>query len=219
MTNFVQMTAGQASKYVTFNEALGAVSPAGLFGKKHTTTTGLTFGYYGGQMIVDGALSTHIADGTVALTASSTNYVEATRAGSVVTNTTGFTAGRIPLWEIVTGTSSISSYTDRRLPAGISPWVGNFLSRAFASDANTALTAAEARARLTRTAGTSATTRNVVVPLNGMWTVHNATGGSPSSSIQIIGSTGTGITIGPGMVATVYGDGTNICRASADTTG
>src|SRR5574341_184215 len=63
-----------------------------LFGVKESTTTGLTLGFYGGQMWVDGVLTT-IADGTIALTASANpNFVEHDRAGVVTANTTGFSA-------------------------------------------------------------------------------------------------------------------------------
>lgn len=213
MTTLLQISSNQAQKELTANENFAAASPAGLFGKKHTTTTGLTFGFYGGQLHLDGVLGTHIADGTVGLTASTTNFVEATRAGVVSANTTAFTAGRIPLWELVTSASAISGTTDRR--AWVEPsWVGSWLSKAFPSDANYTLSAPEARAKFIRMTGTLTAARNVVVPLNGNWLVHNNTAGG--FGIQIIGATGTGITIAAGLKAFVYGDGTNIVRASAD---
>lgn len=214
MTTLVQISVGQSAKEVTANENFSAVSPAGIFGKKHTTTTGLTFGFYGGIMRVDGVLTT-VSDGTVALTAGSTNFVEATRAGVVSTNTTAFTAGRIPLWQLITSASTITTFTDQR--AWIEPsHVSSYLSKSFPSDANMTLTAAEAAVRNIRIAGTISTTRNVVVPLNGDWLIHNNTSGSPSNAIQIIGATGTGITIAHSKTAMVYADGTNINRGSAD---
>jgi hypothetical protein len=103
----------QAQKEVTANALLDAASPAMLFGRRATTTTGLTWGYYGGYLSVSGT-PTAIANGTVALTASTTNYVEATTAGAVSKNTTAFTSGRIPLYVIVTLTATVDSYTDRR---------------------------------------------------------------------------------------------------------
>ena len=99
----------QAQKEVTANAMFDAASPSMLFGRRASTTTGLTWGYYGGYK--NGSA---IANGTVALTASTTNYVEATTAGAVSKNTTAFTTGRIPLYVIVTGTASVTSYTDRR---------------------------------------------------------------------------------------------------------
>jgi hypothetical protein len=213
VTTLAQLSSGQYNKETIANENFGAVSPAGLFGKKYSTTTGLTLGYYGGIMMIDGVL-TSIADGTVALTASQTNYVEATRAGTVLANyATGWTAGRIQLFEILTGSSSISSITDLR-PWAAAPHVGSYLSKAFPSDANYTLTMSEARARMIRMSGTLGAQRNVVVPLNGDWMFYNNTAGG--FGIQIIGASGTGIVIANGTKAFVYGDGTNILRATAD---
>src|SRR5574340_1658579 len=89
-TNLDTLVYSQASKEVTANALFDAGSPATLFGRRASTTSGLTWGYYGGQLMVDGAISA-IANGTVALSASATNYVESTRAGVVSKNTTGFT--------------------------------------------------------------------------------------------------------------------------------
>jgi len=52
----------------------------------------------------------------VTLTASSTNYVEANPAdGTVSANTTSFTAGWTRLYSVVTGASTVTSYTDLRI--------------------------------------------------------------------------------------------------------
>jgi hypothetical protein len=47
-----------------------------------------------------------VPGGTLALAASTVNYVEVSRAGAVSVNQTGFTSGRLPLWQITTGPSS-----------------------------------------------------------------------------------------------------------------
>ncbi len=107
------ISSSQASQGVTANAMFDAASPAMLFGRRASTCSGLTWGYYGGYLSVSGT-PTSISNGTLALTASATNYVEATTAGSVSKNTTAFTSGRIPLYVIVTGTASVTSYTDRR---------------------------------------------------------------------------------------------------------
>lgn len=83
------------------------------FGNKPSTTAALNYGYYGGVVVSGGAFTT-IADGTVAMTSSSTNYVERTAAGAVSANTSGFTAGRLPMAIVVTDGSKITSITDRR---------------------------------------------------------------------------------------------------------
>lgn len=102
----------QAQKEVTANAMFDAASTAMLFGRRASTTTGLTWGYYGGYLSVSGT-PTAIANGTIAL-GSGTNYIESTTAGSVSKNGTAFTSGRIPLYVVVCGTATVTSYTDSR---------------------------------------------------------------------------------------------------------
>ena len=216
-TNLDTISSSQAQKEVTANAVFDAASPATLFGRRATTTAALTWGVYGGTIVVDGVL-TQISNTTVALTASQTNYVEATRAGAISANTTGYTAGRVPLYTVVTGSATITSYTDHRawvLPAGVT----GRLARVIASDANITLTAAEARNSLMDfTSSLSLTaTRDVVLPLGAQqWTVYNNTTGA--QSLRFIGATGTGVTVANGSRAIVYADGTNVVAASADQT-
>lgn len=85
------------------------------------------------------------------------------------------------------------------------------------SDANKTLSAAEAASGiLSMTSTVSLTaTRNVVVPLTPrQWTVYNGTTGA--QSIQVIGATGTGVTIANSKRAIVYADGTNVVRVTPD---
>lgn len=205
------ISVSQASKEVTANAMLDATSQAMIFGRRASTTTALTWGYYGGAMWVDGVL-TAISNGTVALTASTTNYVEATRTGSVSKNTTAFTAGSIPLYEVVTGASTITSYTDRRIPN--TPFTG-LLVLAMA-DANKTLTQAQAANQILELTGALTALRDVIVPLvKQQWTVFaNVTGGF---GVRVKGASGTGITIADGKRAIVYGDATNVVRVTPDT--
>ena len=200
----------QAGKEITANAYFDAASPATTFGRRASACSGLTWGYYGGTIQVDGVL-TQIANGTLTLTASTTNYVEVTRAGVVSKNTTGFTAGSIPLYQIVTGTATITSYTDWRLQT-----VPNTGRLALAmSDANSTLTAAQARNTILEFTGTLTAARNIVLPLPvQQWTVFNNTSGG--FGLQFIGATGTGVTVGAGKRAIVYSDGTNVVRVTAD---
>lgn len=108
-TTLQQLTAAQANKEVAVNRNFETLSPVGMYGKKQSTTTGLTLGYYGGHI----AGST-IADGTVSLTNAATNYVVAHRTTGAVTaatNTTNWndtaTYGR--LFTAVTASSLISA--------------------------------------------------------------------------------------------------------------
>lgn len=89
----------------------GAVGHA--FGYKRNTTAALNVGYYGGVIISGGVLTT-IADGTVALTDATTNYVERTKAGVVSKNTVGFTAGQIPMFTAVTAAGAVTTVVDKR---------------------------------------------------------------------------------------------------------
>lgn len=101
-------------------ENFRSVSPAGLFGIDPATTTGLTFGYKGGKFN-----GVDVVDGTVSLTASSTNYVVANRSTGVVsvaTSTTNWnnTATYMRLFQFVAGgsTFTIASTSDYRQPFG-----------------------------------------------------------------------------------------------------
>lgn len=207
-----QLTTAQAGKEATVNELLNALSQT-VFGGRKQSSSGLSWDYFGGRILVDG-VSTAIANGTVTLSASTTNYVEATRAGVVSKNTTGFTPGSIALYKVVTGTATVTSYEDHR------PWLKlapGKLARAIASDANITLTHAEALCDILEfTSGVSLTaTRDVVLPLAAkQYTVFNNTTGS--QSLQFIGATGTGITVASGKRAIIYADGTNIVRVTAD---
>ena len=109
-----QISSTQATKEVVANANFDAASPAMLWGRRASTTAGLTWGYVGGSYTV-GTTVNAIANGTVTLTASATNYVYANAStGAVSVNTTGFPAGAIPLYQIVTSSTGVSSYTDCR---------------------------------------------------------------------------------------------------------
>jgi hypothetical protein len=86
-------------------------------------------------------------------------------------------------------------------------------------DANATLTASQsANVILSLSGATLTATRNLIVTnptaAGGIYIVKNATGGA--QSVQIIGSSGTGITIATGKTAMVAWDGTNFIRLTAD---
>lgn len=209
-TNIDNVVTSSYGKEAQVNAVLDAASPATTYGRRASTTSGLTWGYYGGKASLAGVI-TAIANGTVVLSASTTNYVEAhPDTGAVSKNTTGFTAGYLPLYTVVAGASSVTSYTDQR-----GPYVLNDSLAKALTDANATLTQAEAANAVLTLTGTLTTTRNIVVPLVGkrQWTVYNGTG----QSLQFIGATGTGITVATLKHAIVRSDGTNIVRVTADT--
>lgn len=124
-TNLDTISASQAQKEVTANGLFDAASPATGFGRRASTTVGLTWGYYGGTCIVSGT-PTVVANGTKTLTASTTNYIYLNSSG-VVTLTTSAPSGwpgplasdAIALYEIVTGADTVTSYTDYRVSGGM----------------------------------------------------------------------------------------------------
>lgn len=112
-SNLDLISSSQAQKEVTANALFDAASPALIFGRRASACAALTWGYYGGPFAAP-AGSAQIANATVALTASTTNYVEVDVDGVVSVNTTGFSVDAIALYEIVTGTATVTSYTDWR---------------------------------------------------------------------------------------------------------
>ena len=114
-SNLDLLIQSQYGHYITANGLFDAASPAMLFGRRQALCSGLNWFYYGGVLLADG-VTTLVANNAAALvlTASATNYIEATTAGVVSKNTVGFTAGSIPLYTVITGTASVTSYTDQR---------------------------------------------------------------------------------------------------------
>lgn len=218
MTTLAQLSEQQLNKSVTVNDDFMAVSPAGLFGVNNSLTSALTFAYYGGYMLVDG-VQTLAADGTLALTASQTNYIEATRAGVVSKNVVGFTAGSTPLYTAVTGTATITTLTDYRVLGAQQP--DGVLTKAMSSDANYTLSAAEARNRILQIIGGTAlsATRNIFIPaVARYYIVYN--GSTGAQSIQFItpsGSPQVGVVIANGKRAIIYCDGADVWRVTPDT--
>ena len=206
------ISSSQAQKETTANAMLDAASPSMIFGRRASTTSALTWGYYGGRLLVDGVL-TAIANGTVALTASTTNYVEVTRAGVVSKNTTGFTAGQIPLYTIVTGTTSVTSYTDER--AWVDPKCLTHDASFAITTADVTLTAAQARCRYLTTTGVLTGDRNVILPDRGEWIVYCNNTGAFTTTFKTSG--GSGIVVAQTKRAILYADGTNVVRVTADT--
>lgn len=103
----------QANKEEKADALFDACSQAALFGRRDSTSSGTTWGYYGGRLLVRG-VPTAIANGTVVLTVSTINYVEANGAGVVSVNTSAFSADKYPLYEISCSSLGASTWTDHR---------------------------------------------------------------------------------------------------------
>ena len=90
-----------------------------MYGRRASTTTGLTWGYYGGRLG-----GSTVANGTVTLT-NGTNYVVASRSTGAVstsTSTTNWNATNdyARLYKIVAASSQVSSHEDHRPAASAS---------------------------------------------------------------------------------------------------
>ena len=117
---YQSLTEAQANPEVPINENMEALGQAFTFSKKAATTTGLTFGFNGGPYDGD-----TIADATVLLTGSATNYLVVERATGTVSAATTTTNwddtedyGRMGI--AVCSGSAITSYADQRWsPGGI----------------------------------------------------------------------------------------------------
>lgn len=212
-TNIDGIVNGSGSQDLTANAFFDAVSPSAIYGRRASSTSGLNWGYYGGKLLVYGVL-TNIANGSITLSASATNYIEAhPDTGVVSKNTTAFTPGYLPLYSVVTNSTGVDpsgGYSDKR---ALALSTNATLVKAL-SDANTTLTQPEAANAMLTFTGTLTAPRDVVVPLVGkrQWTVYNGTG----QSLRFIGASGTGITVATVKHAIVRSDGANIVRVTAD---
>lgn len=121
-TNLEQIEESQANKETTANQLFDAMSPASYFGRHAEACSGLVWGYYGG--VTSGAGSPagvgRVANGTITLTANSTNWVEHdTTTGVVSKSTSGPTGGTKQLdYAVLCGASTVTSYADLRLGGG-----------------------------------------------------------------------------------------------------
>lgn len=118
---FEQITSPpQAQAEVIVNESLEAVQHVAVYGYKKATSSGLTWGYYGGEW--NGFT---VVAGTLALTASSTNYIVVARATGVISVSTSNTnwndtTNYARVYQVVTGASTVTTITDgRQGPSGI----------------------------------------------------------------------------------------------------
>jgi len=218
-TNLDTIVQGSGSQDVQANALYDAASPATLLARRASTTTGLTWGYYGGNFTKSDGLQTTLSNSTVSLTASTTNYIVVQKSGGVVycaTTTTNWnnTADFWRLYSVVTGTATITSYTDER-EIGRMTGVGTGLvspvtkTTAFTLGANENEVICNGTASITATlpAAASWVGRKVRVKTIAAYTVISA-----SSNVVPLagGSAGTAILAATaGKYAEMVSDGTN----------
>lgn len=123
-TNIDTVSDSDVSKAVKVSALVDAASPSTIFGRRASTTSALTWGYYGGKYRkADGTIVTK-ANATIALTDAATNYLLETD-GTVSKVTAAPTdwpgplaSGAKALYQIVCSGGAVTSYTDYRT-AGI----------------------------------------------------------------------------------------------------
>lgn len=147
------MSPSQANAEVIFNRAMETLEHAQVYGLRQSTSTGLTWGYYGGRW---GGFS--VAAGTLALTNAATNYIvvlRSTGAVSVSTSNTNWndTTLYARVYQLTTAGSVVTATQDHRAgPGGV---FGSAAAAAAvkviqvaASDETTALTTGTAKVTL-----------------------------------------------------------------------
>lgn len=113
-TNLDLISSSQAQKEITANALFDASSPASLYGRRASGSANLTWAYYGGNLVINDIV-TQIANGTLTLTPSTTNYIEMSNdTGLISINTVGFSPNATALYSVVTNSANASSYTDFR---------------------------------------------------------------------------------------------------------
>lgn len=118
-SNIDSIIHGSGSQDMQANALYDAASPAMIFGRRNATCTGLTWGYFGGNVTKSDGTQTTIANSTATLSASTTNYLTAQKADGTVyceTTTTKWndTANFWRLYSVIAGTATVTSYTDER---------------------------------------------------------------------------------------------------------
>lgn len=115
--NLDLVSQSQLQPEVTQNALNAALSPAAVFGRRDSQSSGLVWGYYGGRFN-----GTSVANGTVTASASSTNYVVVHRTTLVVSISTSntnwnntATYGRA--YKLTADTDTIPTWEDHRASA------------------------------------------------------------------------------------------------------
>ena len=114
------ITSAQASPEVPINENFAVLSWAECYGKNPTTSSGLTWGYYGGRW---GGFA--ITTATLTLTNTATNYITVARATGVISVSTVITnwndrTNHARVYLVVVAGGVVTSFQDHRGgPAGV----------------------------------------------------------------------------------------------------
>ncbi len=213
-TNLDLISQSQSSKEITANALFDASSPAMFGGRRAASCSGLTWGYYGGDINKSDGSILVVPNGTLTLAASSTNRVYVTNSGGIAT-ITGSTAASdelYMLYSVVTGPSTVTSYHDNRFCYS-PPWHFSMASIDVASGDGT-LSGPSRRCKYLTITGALSVNRNVITPTEWQGTVFNNT--TNAYTITVKTAAGTGIVVGQGKRCLLLADGTNVVRITAD---
>ncbi|MCE3608082.1 hypothetical protein LXA47_31420 [Massilia sp. P8910] len=208
-TNLSLILASQAQKEITANALALASSPATAYGRIEQSSAGLVWAFYGGTINVGGT-PTQIANGTLTLPASTAAvYIEANQeTGAVTQNILGWTPGRTPLYKVVTGAMTCTSWLDYRVQAMPSTQLATL-----AITGSTAFQMAESNSRIVVLTGSPGAAFSITIAARpSACIIRNA---STQDATFSTGSAAT-VTIAAGKTAEIFTDGTDVWRATAD---
>ncbi len=209
-TSIPQILQSQAQKEVLANALFDASTPAMLYGRNAVASLGLVWGYLGGRIYVNGA-PVVIANGTLTLAANQNHYLEVGINGAVTSNTSGFSADRVPLYRVQTGPSSVINYEDHRSPLLLQRLC---YGRAVMplNDADLVLTLPQALCHSLEFSGSLTARRNVSVPAVARhWIVAASTSGGFGIQLKTASaSSGASVTLADGQRKLVECDGLNL---------
>jgi hypothetical protein len=213
-TNLDQLSASQSNQEARVNELGDALSVAASFGRRASTTNGLSWGFYGVPRYYVSATAVAKANGTVSITSSATRYVSVDRALAVSQVGSAFDPDKLAIFKVVTSSDSITSYEDHRDPHHVNRFLYGRFTLAMA-DANKTLTYEQAMCESMELTGALTALRDVIVPtvVRNYIVFANTSGGF---GVRVKTSAGTGITVADGKRAIVECDGTNVVRVTAD---
>jgi len=217
-THLDTIVQGSGSQDLQANALFDAASPAMLYARRQSTCTGLVWGYYGGNVTKCDGLQTTIADSTVSLTASATNYITAKKDDGAVYCSTSTTAWNSAdywrLYVVTTSASAATNYTDEReiarmtgLGTGLVAPVTKTTSFTLGANENELICNGSASITVTLPAASAWVGRRVRIKTIAAYTVISA-----SSNVAPIASATAGTAIlaaTAGKWAVLVSDGTN----------
>jgi hypothetical protein len=177
---------GSGSQDIQANALYDAASPAMLYARRASTSSGVNWGYYGGNVTKSDGTQTTIANGTLSLTVSSTNYIVAQKSDGAVSASTATTnwndtANYWRLYSVVVGTATVTSYTDERelgrmtgLGTGLVAPVTKTTSFTLGANENEAICNGSASITVTLPAASSWVGRKVRIKTRAAYTVVSA---------------------------------------------